>query len=136
MNETVNISKTMVIHGSVSTTDDLAIEGTVIGDITYEKDLALCGTVEGDITSKGDAESMFELREGAVVLGDIHGKNVSAAGAAKGTLSAKNHLDIKQSAIILGDIHAATMQIDIGSAIEGQLKINPENVDVEKVFDI
>lgn len=136
MNETINISKSMVIHGNISTTDDLLIEGTVLGDITYERDLELHGTVEGNVTATGEYDGKLDICNGSVIIGDVFGKEVTVSGAAKGLVSAKNHLDITNTAIVQGDLKAATMQINNGSAIEGMLKINPENKDISKIFEI
>lgn len=136
MNEAINISKSMVIHGDVTSTDDLRIEGTVIGDVSFERDCELHGYVEGNVSAMGEYDGKLELCPDAVVVGDVFGKDVIVSGATKGLVSAKNHLEIANSAIVQGDLKASTMQINHGSAIEGMLKINPENKDISKVFEI
>lgn len=136
MEEGARISKSMIIHGNIMTSEDIVIDGTVIGDIEFEKDLILHGTVEGNIVSTGTGDSILDLCQGAVVIGDIHGKDVSVSGAVKGLVCAEKHLDVMDTAIIQGDLKAATMQINNGSAIEGMLKINPDNRDISKVFEI
>lgn len=135
MNGIVNISKTMVIHGNIETTDDLAIEGAVVGNVTYERDLLLLGKVNGDIISTGDSESKFELCEDAVVIGNMTGKDIYFAGAGEGNVLAKEQIHVATTAKIKGNIDAVSLEVENGAAIEGRIKINPTGRDLNQIFE-
>ena len=136
MEKVLNVSKGMVIHGSIETTDDLSIEGVVYGDVNYVKKFVLEGRVEGDIISKGNDESNLKIEKNAVVIGNVQGKQLSIAGATMGDVAADEVLEIASTAIIQGDIAAAKMNVENGAAIEGMMTINPQGMDLSKVFDL
>jgi cytoskeletal protein CcmA (bactofilin family) len=97
------IAEGTVIEGKFTCSENVRLDGRIIGDIQIEKRLVMgeTGTIDGKIHS-----------DNAVVMGKI-----------KGNIFTKNTLHLQQSAFIDGNIVADKMIVDEGATYFGDCKI-------------
>ncbi len=98
-----NIAKDTKIIGNLTTTEDLRIDGTIIGDVTCAKKLVMdsTGNIEGNVQAAS-----------ADISGHIHGK-VTIDGV----------LHLLDTAYVKGTIIAKQLNVDDGAKYEGETKI-------------
>jgi len=134
------ISKGTTIMGSITTTDDVIVEGTVWGGITGEKHVEIAGTLKGDASASSVLVSgkRFEgtlrctgsavIKASCVMIGDITAETLRLEGAVKGNVSIQKEAVITSSAVLKGDLHAASLQQDYGALAEGRFTIGQNPV--------
>ena len=91
------------IEGKFHATEDVRLDGVIIGEVSCDKRIVMgdSGKVEGTIESKD-----------LIVRGTI-----------KGDVSVKNLLHLQQSAYIEGTINASSMIVDEGASYNGECKV-------------
>lgn len=95
------------IEGKITCTEDVRLDGTVVGEMTCDKKLVMgnTGTVDGQIKSVDSA---------------IHGK-------VKGEIKSSGTLHLHESANIDGVIVARKMQVDSGASYSGECKVGDQH---------
>jgi cytoskeletal protein CcmA (bactofilin family) len=96
------VGQTVVLRGSISGEGDIEIHGRVEGDIE----------VDGEVT----------LSDGAMVRGDISGRQIVVRGAVAGNLTGENGVRLENGARVVGDVHAATIGIQEGALLRGNIE--------------
>lgn len=101
--ETCVISNGTVFDGKFECSDNVRLDGTILGDVICDKRFVMgpSGRVEGSLTA-----------EDCVVQGTV-----------KGELKVQNSLHLQGSAKIEGDITAKTIRVDEGAVYNGVCKI-------------
>lgn len=101
--DTCVISSGTVIEGKFECSDNVRLDGTVLGDVICDKRLVMgkSGRIEGTLTA-----------EDAILQGTV-----------KGETKITNSLHLESTAKIDGDIHAKTMRVDEGATYNGQCSI-------------
>lgn len=91
------------IEGKFHATEDVRLDGVIIGEVSCDKRIVMgdSGRVEGTISAKD-----------LIVRGTI-----------KGDVSVKNVLHLQQSAYIEGTIKASSMIVDEGASYNGECKV-------------
>lgn len=146
-NEKAIITKSLVIKGDMTTDGSIEIHGIVEGNITCKGNLLITGkvigdakaasvtlsgaTVEGDITSEGD----ITVGDKSRAVGNLVATSAIIAGAVKGNIDIKGPVVIDSTAIVAGDIKSKSMQINVGSVIEGHCSQCYCDVDPEEYFN-
>lgn len=92
-----------------------SLEGNVEGDCV---ELISC-TVQGDIMAK----SKIKVHQGSSIRGNIKTRDLSCSGRVDGDIAASGHVVLESSARLSGNLTAATLTIEEGAAIEGNLKV-------------
>ena len=95
------------IEGKITSSEDLRLDGTVVGEVTCDKKLVMgaTGNVDGQIKT---------------VDSSIHGK-------VKGEIKSSGTLHLHESANIDGVIVARKMQVDSGASYSGECKVGDQH---------
>ena len=95
------------IEGKITSTEDLRLDGTVVGEVSCDKKLVMgaTGNVDGQIKTVDSA---------------IHGK-------VKGEIKSSGILHLHESANIDGVIVARKMQVDSGASYSGECKVGDQH---------
>lgn len=141
------ITKSLVIKGDMNTEGSMEIHGTVEGNIVCKGNLIITGKLVGDamaatITVSGANVEGNMISEGDItvgdksrVVGDLTAASAIIAGAVKGNIDVKGPVVIDSTAIVAGDIKSKSMQINVGSVIEGHCSQCYCDVDPSGFFD-
>ena len=107
------ISQGTYIEGKFRTTEDLRLDGTIVGEVKSEKRLVMgkSGKIEGTVFCN---ES-------------------SIKGRIEGTLNVKGLLHLLSTAFIKGKIKAKKMVVDEGAAYNGECLIGEQHFNKEAV---
>jgi len=96
------------IEGKISSTEDIRIDGTVVGHVQCDK--------------------RFVMGETGKVEGEVKCKESAIKGKIEGTISVKGLLHLLGTAMIKGKIMAKKMIVDEGAAYNGECLIGEENL--------
>ncbi len=94
------------IRGSMSFTDGLRVDGSVVGDLRANE----------------DKRSILVISESAHVTGQIHADHVIINGHVQGPVHASELLELQPKARIEGDVHYKALEMHQGATITGQLR--------------
>ena len=134
-NETTYILSGTVIHGSIVSSDNILIEGSVEGDVVSEKDVNVYGGKTGGIKAQNvhikDATIQGELYINDTVLisqesyvnGPIHANDVKIKGNVVGDIKASNRLDLFSTSVVKGNIQANKVTMEEGAVFRGDMRI-------------
>ena len=89
------------------------------GTLETSEDLRICGTLSGSIRS----QSRVVLSSTSSVLGDISCREAEIYGRVKGNLVIDGLLRLKGNAIVEGDITAGRLQVDEGVYLLGKCRM-------------
>jgi len=92
---------------------------TIKGTLISQGNVRIDGVVEGDVEAKGSVI----VGEGAKVVANITGHNVSVAGTVKGNIAAAGRLEITSKGRVWGDTVAATLAVDEGGVLSGRCQL-------------
>lgn len=118
----------------VSKLDSIPISSVIGNDIQFKGDIhgesviRIDGRVEGNIHSKKG----IILGESAYVEGYMESDNIIIFGHLKGTVKSKE-LILKSTGSVQGDIVTDSLEVEMGSKYDGNLKINKIESSDEKV---
>lgn len=90
------------------------------GTVSSPTGLRIDGRLEGLIANAGDVI----VGEGAVVVGDINGRNIMVAGEVRGNVKAADRLEITRTGRVLGDISTSVLVIAEGGKLEGRSEMH------------
>ncbi|HML24565.1 MAG TPA: polymer-forming cytoskeletal protein [Aggregatilinea sp.] len=96
----------------------LGASTTLYGDLKCRADIRLDGIFEGTLEIDGNVL----VGETAKITADIHGKNVSIAGAVRGNVSGKR-VQLLRTGRVWGDISASAITTEEGAFIDGKIKM-------------
>ena len=96
--------------------DGASIEGT----IRSERSIRVRGAVQGEIESK----QRVVVEESARVAARITGEQVMVLGEVNGSIECSGRLEIASSARVTGEVSAATLVIQEGAVVEGNLRMS------------
>lgn len=94
------------------------------GILTCETGLRVDGRIEGEIQSSGD----IVIGEGALVVANVHARNVLVAGEIRGNLKSTGRLEITQKGRVSGDINVNSLVIAEGGMLEGKSEMKTGEV--------
>ncbi len=107
------ISRGTVIEGKFKTTEDLRLDGTIIGEVKSAKKLV--------------------IGESGKIEGTVNCNESSIKGRIEGELNVKGLLHLLSSAFIKGKIVAKKMVVDEGAAYNGECLIGEQHFSKESV---
>jgi len=96
------IGKSIVIKGDIVSSDDLIIDGQVIGTIEL-------------------GDHSLTIGPTASVVADLVAKNVSVSGKVKGNVMGAAKVELKATGSIEGDVTAPSFVMDLGGALAGKV---------------
>ncbi|WP_119072452.1 bactofilin family protein [Aggregatilinea lenta] len=91
---------------------------TLFGDLKCQANIRLDGIFEGTLEIDGNVL----VGETAKITADIHGKNVSIAGAVRGNVSGRR-VQLLRTGRVWGDISATAITTEEGAFIDGKIKM-------------
>jgi len=118
------------LNGDIECTGCLTVSGEIIGGSKISEIDVIGARIEGNIESKGSVN----VRNGAVIIGNITGQSMQIFGAVKGSVVLPGHLTIGSTAIILGDIRTGSIDIQNGAVIDGHVSVQSSGRTTD-VFD-
>ncbi len=107
------------LNGDIECTGCLTVSGEIVGGSKISEIDVIGARIEGNIESKGSVN----VRNGAVIIGNINGQSMQIFGAVKGSLVLPGHLTIGSTAIILGDIRTGSIDIQNGAVVDGHVTV-------------
>jgi cytoskeletal protein CcmA (bactofilin family) len=101
--------------------------GTVLkGDISSSSDLRIDGTVIGNIKSG----SKIIVGSSGVVEGDIMGNQADITGKVSGNIKAKELLQLRGECLVTGNIYAGKLQVEPSATFNGQCHMGANIVEM------
>jgi len=100
------IGKSVVIHGELTGSEDLFMDGQIEGTITL-------------------TDSRLTIGPNAHVNADISVQDVIIFGRVDGNIRATGSIDLRQSAVLIGDVLAGRLAIEESAMIKGRVELNP-----------
>jgi cytoskeletal protein CcmA (bactofilin family) len=112
--------------------DCLIGAGTIVhGDISFSGGLRIDGKVEGNVTAAAEGSATLVVSEQARVNGDINVSHVVINGAVNGQIKAKDYLELQARARVAGDVDYRTLEMHLGAVVKGRLNhAEPESAAV------
>lgn len=95
-------------------------ETEVNGTITTTNDIRVAGTVNGDITTKGKVQTTDTSR----LNGDITASDMDLAGFSKGVLRVSRKIILRKSARVEGEMNVKSLVIEEGAQFDGILNMS------------
>ena len=95
------IGQSIVIHGELSGSEDLFLDGTIDGTLRFPGNRLTVGP-------------------NARVLAEIHAQEIIIFGHVTGNVYASGRVDLRQSASLIGDISASRLSIEENATIRGR----------------
>ncbi|HBS41093.1 MAG TPA: cell shape determination protein CcmA [Oceanospirillales bacterium] len=94
----------------------------ISGDIQVGGAIHVDGMVSGNLSAEKGSKATVRVSEKGRVIGDISAPNVIINGEVKGDVRVFEHLELAQKARITGDVYYNTIEMVLGSQVNGQLK--------------
>ena len=129
------ITVDMVIKGTVTSSSNIAISGTVIGDVSSEGDIVVRGKVEGNVvahslvvqagTIAGDISSSGSVLivENSTVNGNIKADRIEVNGKVTGNIDSAAKVTLNSHAVVDGNIAAAGLLMMEGAELKGNVNV-------------
>ncbi len=99
-----------VLKGNISSSGDLRIDGTLVGNIS--------STAKIVIGSSG------------VVEGDLNGDSADVVGKVSGNIRVKELLHLRDDCVVNGNIYAGKLQVEPSATFNGQCQMGANVVDM------
>ncbi len=115
MQQTTNSGATLISAGT-----------TLKGDISSSTDLRIDGTVIGNINSS----AKIIVGSNGVVEGDITGAQADIVGKVSGNIRAKDLLQLKGESVVSGNLYAGKLQIEPSATFNGQCHMGANIVEM------
>jgi len=135
INEIAVISSSTRIEGNIRTDGHLIVNGDVQGNVSARGNLVLSGNTTGEVycesllvetpESNSDiiAEQNIIVKEGTVVKGNIHCKNITIFGSVVGDVTATGSIILKATAVVTGSLIAKRLGMENGAKLNGSVEM-------------
>jgi cytoskeletal protein CcmA (bactofilin family) len=105
--------------------DSLIGAGTVVhGDVTFTGGLRIDGHVHGNVIAAEGEPGTLVVSAQARIEGEIRVSHVVINGSVTGPITVGEHLELQGKARITGDVSYRTLEMHVGAVIEGRLDHN------------
>jgi cytoskeletal protein CcmA (bactofilin family) len=101
---TTLLGRSAVMHGEISASEDLQIEGQFDGTINLQENCLTVGP-------KGQVKA------------EVHARQVVVHGSVNGNVTAREKIEIRRTGHVLGDLVAAGVAIEDGAYFKGSIEI-------------
>lgn len=111
-------------------------EGSVIhGDITFTEGLHLDGLVVGNVNGAADAHATLTVSEKGGVEGDVRVDNLILNGRVVGDVYASERVELAADARVTGTVYYRLLEMAMGAEVNGQLVHREEQEIRQLSFD-
>lgn len=144
----VEIGKSLVIEGTVASSDDLHIVGCVRGSVTGKEDIKVSGVVIGDIINARNVElcggrirgnivcsGKLLIDEKSVTVGNVECASLRLDGKHKGNIKTEEDVVLGKNSMLLGNISSDNIFMEHGAYIDGRFKPRNE-ISTKEIFDL
>jgi len=112
-------------HSQLKRIDSLIGAGTVVhGDVTFTGGLRIDGQVHGNVIAAEGEPGTLVVSAQARIEGEIRVSHVVINGVVNGPITVGDHLELQAKARITGDVSYRTLEMHVGAVIEGRLNHN------------
>lgn len=101
---TTMIGKSVSIRGELSGSEDLFMDGTLVGTVSL-------------------ADSRLTVGPNARVEADLNVRDLIVFGLVNGNVQATGRIELRQSAVVNGDIVAARLSVEENASIKGRVEL-------------
>jgi cytoskeletal protein CcmA (bactofilin family) len=109
-------------HSPLKRIDSLIGAGTVVhGDVTFTGGLRIDGHVEGNVIAADGEPGTLVLSGQARVDGEIRVSHVVVNGTINGPITVTDHVELQAKARVVGDVSYRTLEMHVGAVVEGRL---------------
>jgi len=109
-------------HSPLKRIDSLIGAGTVVhGDVTFTGGLRIDGHVHGNVIAAEGEPGTLVVSAQARIDGEIRVSHVVVNGSVNGPISVSDHLELQAQARIVGDVSYRTLEMHVGAVIQGRL---------------
>lgn len=134
------IQSDMIVHGSVETKSDIEINGMIDGNIISEGKITINGVVRGGISGQSvsigvkelnaniEAKEKVVINRDTVINGNINAGSVAVGGTVNGNINATDEIVIMASATVTGDLKTASIEVNRGAVINGNVSFTKKEV--------
>jgi cytoskeletal protein CcmA (bactofilin family) len=109
-------------HSQLKRIDSLIGAGTVVhGDVTFTGGLRIDGQVHGNVIATEGEPGTLVVSAQACIEGEIRVSHVVINGTVNGPITVGDHLELQAKARIVGDVSYRTLEMHVGAVIQGRL---------------
>ena len=102
--------------------DTLVGTDTVLtGDLTFSGGLRVDGTIRGNVQEQAGSQGTIILGESGRIEGAISATNIVLIGTVVGPVSAGKFIELQATARIEGELHYTSLEMHMGSVVDGKL---------------
>lgn len=113
----------------------IGVESRIEGDVHFAGGLRVDGCVRGNVT-ESVTPSTLVLSENGRIEGAITVSRVVINGTVVGPVHAAQFAELQPKSKVTGDVHYKSLEMHIGSVVEGKLVFLGESEDVKPVVEL
>lgn len=129
------ITEDMVIKGTINSSANIAIAGTIVGDVISEGDVVVTGKVEGNVTAhaltiregmiNGDilSSGTVVVSENSTIDGNIKAERIEINGKVVGNLESAGKIILNQHSSIEGNVAGIELSMSEGAELKGSVSV-------------
>jgi cytoskeletal protein CcmA (bactofilin family) len=107
---------------SLKRIDSLIGAGTVVhGDVTFTGGLRIDGHVHGNVVAADGEPGTLVISEQARIDGEIRVSHVVINGTVSGPIAVNGLLELQAKARVAGDVSYRTLEMHVGAVVQGRL---------------
>ena len=144
------ITPSMIVNGSIDSSDNILVEGPVYGDINTSQNVTLKNVLVGDLKADNAALDSAKLKgninllgtiaadKNSVIAGNLKSKGLKLEGKVRGNMEIEESALLTETALLVGDISARYVTAQTGARIFGNITIAGPNLSTnfDEEFDI
>lgn len=119
------------IDGQIDTL--IGVDTVVTGDIVFNGGLRVDGTILGNVREQEGSENTIFLSESGRIEGAVNTTKIVLNGTVVGPVKASQFIELQTKARITGDLYYKSLEMHMGSVIDGKLVHTEENATNEEV---
>jgi len=119
------------IDGKIDTL--IGADTIVTGDIVFNGGLRVDGTILGNVREQAGSENTIFLSESGRIEGSVETTKIVLNGTVVGPVKASQFIELQTKARITGDLYYKSLEMHMGSVIDGKLVHTEENATNDEV---
>jgi cytoskeletal protein CcmA (bactofilin family) len=111
----------------------IGVDTVITGDVIFNGGLRVDGTVLGNVREQEGSQSTIILSESGRIEGAVETTKIVLNGAVVGPVKASQFIELQTKASITGDLYYKSLEMHMGSVIDGKLVHTEENATDDSV---
>jgi cytoskeletal protein CcmA (bactofilin family) len=112
----------------------IGVDSVISGNISFSGGLRIDGTIRGDVCEQADSQGTIVVGENGCVEGAVKATKIILIGSVIGPVKASQFIELQSKARIKGDLHYKSLEMHMGSVIDGKLVHSDGNETDETVL--